>query len=95
MLACAAATDEGLVDPRWRRTERVTIAEVEGGTTLGWKEFAVSWGTLLQSGSEPTLRARVARFPGRRGPGTVLARHVGMTRTTCSTAFPRYSHDDG
>jgi hypothetical protein len=77
MLGCVAVTDEGLVDPRWRGTERVAVAEVERGTTLRCKEFAVSWGTLRQSGSEPALQARVARFPGQRGLGTVLARHVG------------------
>ena len=35
MLTCVAVTDEGLVDPRRGRTERVAVAEVEGDTIVG------------------------------------------------------------
>jgi predicted Fe-Mo cluster-binding NifX family protein len=77
MLTCVAVTDEGLVDPRWGRTERVAIADVEGDTIVGWEEFAVSWGTLRQFGSERAHHARVARFLRQHGIETVVARHMG------------------
>ena len=77
MLTCVAVTDEGLVDPRWGRTERVAIADVEGDTIVSWEEFAVSWGTLRQSGSERAHHARVARFLRQHGVETVAARHMG------------------
>ena len=77
MLTCVAVTDEGLVDPRWGRTERVAVAEVEGGTIVGWEEFAVSWGTLRQSGSERAHHATVARFLRQHRIELVVARHMG------------------
>jgi predicted Fe-Mo cluster-binding NifX family protein len=77
MLTCVAVTDEGLVDPRWGRTERVAIADGEGDTIVGWEEFAVSWGTLRQSGSERAHHARVARFLRQHRIEIVVARHMG------------------
>jgi predicted Fe-Mo cluster-binding NifX family protein len=77
MLVCVAVTDEGLVDPRWRRTERMTIVKVEGGTILSSEKFAVSWGSLRQSGSERTHHSRVAHFLGQHRLDSLLTRDVG------------------
>jgi predicted Fe-Mo cluster-binding NifX family protein len=77
MFACVAVTDEGLVDPRWRRTEWTVTAKVEGDTKVSWEEFAVSWGTLRHSGSERAHHARVGRFLRQQGVDTVVAGHVG------------------
>jgi hypothetical protein len=37
MLTCVAVTDEGSVDPRWRRTHRVAIAGVKAAPSLAGK----------------------------------------------------------
>ena len=36
-------TDEGMVDGRWGRAERVAVAEVNNGTINNWCEFDVAW----------------------------------------------------
>ena len=96
MLACVAVTDEGLVDPRCRRAERLAIAKVEGDTTVSREEFAVSWGTPRESGSEPTQQPRVARFLGQHELDIQCWHSTwAITCATCFTAFSRHSHDDG
>jgi predicted Fe-Mo cluster-binding NifX family protein len=77
MLACAV-TDGGLVDPRWRCTERTATAKVEGDSTVRWEEFAVSWDTLRHSGSESVHQAWVVRFLRQHGLDAMVARHVGQ-----------------
>src|ERR1019366_1450508 len=62
MVICLAVGDDGCIDPRWGRAQRVAIATAENGAITGWEEFGVSWDTLHDTGSEGTHHARVARF---------------------------------
>jgi predicted Fe-Mo cluster-binding NifX family protein len=77
MVICLAVADDGSIDPRWGRAQRVAIATVEAGTTTGWEEFDVSWDTLHDTGPEGAHHARVARFQREHQVDTVLAQHMG------------------
>lgn len=77
MIVCVAVTDEGLVDPRWGRAERVAVAELSPGGIDRWREFHVGWGSLRESGSEGSHHARVARFLREHEVEAVAADHMG------------------
>jgi predicted Fe-Mo cluster-binding NifX family protein len=77
MVICLAVADDGCIDPRWGRAQRVAIATAEDGAITGWEEFDVSWDTLHDTGSEGTRHARVARFLRVHEVDTVLANHMG------------------
>ena len=77
MVICLAVADDGCIDPRWGRAQRVAIATAENGAITGWEEFGVSWDTLHDTGSEGTHHARVARFLREHQVDTVLAQHMG------------------
>jgi predicted Fe-Mo cluster-binding NifX family protein len=77
MVICLAVADDGCIDPRWGRAQRVAIGTVEAGTITGWEEFDVSWDTLHDTGSEGTHHARVARFLHEHQVDTVLVHHMG------------------
>jgi predicted Fe-Mo cluster-binding NifX family protein len=77
MVICLAVADDGCIDPRWGRAQRVAIATAENGAITGWEEFGVSWDTLHDTGSEGTHHARVARFLREHQVDTVLAHHMG------------------
>ena len=77
MVICLAVADDGCIDPRWGRAQRVAIATVEAGTITRWDEFDVSWDTLHDTGPEGAHHARVARFLREHHADTVLAHHMG------------------
>jgi predicted Fe-Mo cluster-binding NifX family protein len=77
MIVCLAVTDQGLVDPRWGRAERVALAEVTPEGIESWRELDVGWGSLRESGSEGSHHARVARFLREHQVEAVAADHMG------------------
>src|ERR1035441_4290513 len=62
MRVCVPITDDGQVDPRWGRADRVAVADVADKEIRDWQEFTVAWGTLHDQGTEGAHHARVARF---------------------------------
>jgi predicted Fe-Mo cluster-binding NifX family protein len=77
MVICLAVVEDGCIDPRWGRAQRVAIATAENGVITGWEEFDVSWETLHDTGPEGAHHARVARFLREHQADTVLAHHMG------------------
>jgi len=77
MILCVPVTDDGLVDPRWGRTDRIAVAEVVGDTIKSWQEFDVSWSRLHDEGTPARHHARVARFLKEHHVDAVVAHHVG------------------
>ena len=77
MVICLAVADDGCIDPRWGRAQRVAIATAENGAITRWEEFDVAWDTLRETSSEGTHHARVARFLREHQVDTVLADHMG------------------
>ncbi len=77
MRVCVPVTGTGRVDPRWGRADRVAVAEVLDGAVRDWQEFAVSWGTLHDEGTEGSHHARIARFLRENRVDAVAAEHVG------------------
>ena len=77
MVICLAVADDGSIDPRRGRAQRVAVATVEAGTITRWEEFDVSWDTLHDTGPEGAHHARVARFVREHYADTVLAHHMG------------------
>ena len=41
MMVCIPVTDDGMVDPRWGKADRVAVAEVAGGSIVSWLEIEV------------------------------------------------------
>jgi predicted Fe-Mo cluster-binding NifX family protein len=77
MIVCLAVTQEGFVDPRWGRAEKVAIAKISGNGIESWQEFDVGWGRLHDSGTEGGHHARVARFLRQNKVAAVVANHMG------------------
>jgi len=77
MVVCVAVTSEGQIGPRWGRADRLAIANVQGGTLVGWQEFDVGWGDLHDVDTEGAHHARVARFLLEHHVETVVAHHMG------------------
>ncbi len=77
MLVCVPVGEDGSVDPRWGRADRVATAEVGPDAVADWQEFDVGWGTLHDEGSERRHHARVARFLREHGVEMVVASHMG------------------
>lgn len=77
MIVCLAVTQQGFVDPRWGRAERVAVAEVSGNGIESWHEFDVGWASLHDSGTEGGHHARVARFLRDHAVEAVVANHMG------------------
>lgn len=76
-IVCVPVTQDGLVDPRWGRADRVAVGAVSGDGIDSWTEFDVGWGRLHDEGPEGTHHARVARFLQEHGIETVVANHMG------------------
>jgi predicted Fe-Mo cluster-binding NifX family protein len=76
-IVCIPVSQEGFVDPRWGRTDRVAVAKVTANTIQSWQEFDVGWGQLHDSGNEAGHHARVARFLKEHEVGVVVANHMG------------------
>jgi predicted Fe-Mo cluster-binding NifX family protein len=77
MIVCLAVTQEGFVDPRWGRAERVAVADVGASGIESWHEFDVGWARLHDSGTEGEHHARVARFLRDHEVVAVVANHMG------------------
>jgi predicted Fe-Mo cluster-binding NifX family protein len=77
MVVCVAVTEQGLVDPRWGRAERVALAEIGGNGIESWQELDVGWSSLRASGTEGSHHARVARFLKEHRVEAVVADHMG------------------
>src|ERR1019366_6128195 len=76
MVICLAVADDGCIDPRWGRAQRVVIATVEAGTIIGWEEFDVSWDALHDTGSEGAHHAREAPFLRQHPADNMLDHHM-------------------
>jgi predicted Fe-Mo cluster-binding NifX family protein len=77
MVVCIPVTEEGLIDPRWGRADRVAITEVTGDGIRTWQEHEVGWNALHDAGTEGSHHARVARFVKEHHVDAVLANHMG------------------
>lgn len=77
MRVCVPVTEDGQVDPRWGRADRVAVADVIDGDVRDWQKFEVSWGTLHDQGTEGAHHARIARFLLDNEVEAVAAHHVG------------------
>lgn len=74
---CVPVTQDGSIDPRWGRADRVAIAEVGDTGIDAWQEHEVGWGRLHDAGPEGQHHARVATFLRDHGVGVVVAHHMG------------------
>ncbi|MHB1209812.1 MAG: NifB/NifX family molybdenum-iron cluster-binding protein [Acidimicrobiales bacterium] len=77
MILCVPVSEDGVVDPRWGRADRIAVAEVLEGAITSWQEIEVSWSRLHDEGSPARHHARVARFLKDHHVETVVANHVG------------------
>ena len=77
MIVCLPVTQEGFLDPRWGRADRVAIAKVTANGIQSWQEVDVGWGLLHDSGTEGAHHARVARFLREQEVEAVVANHMG------------------
>ncbi len=74
---CVPITEDGLIDPRWGRAERMAVAEVGDDGIAAWREVDVGWGRLHDAGGEGEHHARIARFLKENGVTAVVAHHMG------------------
>ena len=83
MIVCAPVTEEGTIDPRWGRADRVAVAEVVGDEIVSWQEVEVSWSRLHDQGTSGSHHARVVTFLKEHRIEAVVANHMGdgMVRT--------------
>ena len=83
MIVCAPVTEEGTIDPRWGRADRVAVAEVVGDEIVSWQEVEVSWSRLHDQGTSGSHHARVVTFLKEHQIEAVVANHMGdgMVRT--------------
>ena len=77
MIVCVPITEDGQVDPRWGRAQRIAVARVHDGVVEDWREFDVSWDRLHDEGTSAQHHARVARFLKEHAIDAVVAHHVG------------------
>lgn len=77
MWVCVPVTNQGGVDPRWGRAERLALAEVKNSSVISWEEFDVNWGVDHEIASEARHHAHVARFIHDHKVEVVVADHMG------------------
>ena len=90
MIVCAPVTPEGMIDPRWGRADRVSVAEVVNDKIVSWQEVEVSWSRLHDQGTPGTHHARVVTFLREHQIEAVVANHMGdgMVRTLDTMGLP-------
>jgi predicted Fe-Mo cluster-binding NifX family protein len=77
MIVCTPVTEEGTIDPRWGRADRVAVADVVDGEIVAWQEFGVDWSRLHNEGTPGSHHARVVTFLREHQVGAVVANHIG------------------
>lgn len=77
MIVCVPVHEDGTVDPRWGRADRIAVAEVVAGEIVGWQETVVRWSELHDQGTEGSHHARVVRFLRDNDVEVVVAGHMG------------------
>jgi len=77
MKICVPITEDGAVDPRWGRAQRVAIADVTGGEVRDWREIEVGWDAQHDQGAEGAHHARIARFLRDNAVEAIAVGHVG------------------
>ena len=77
MRLCAPVTDEGLIDRRWCRANRVAVAQVAGDRIVDWQEFDVGWNELHDAGTDSEHHARMAEFLRNHAVNAVVVDHMG------------------
>lgn len=90
MIVCAPVTEEGTIDPRWGRADRVVLAHIEAGEIVSWNEVEVSWSRLHDEGTRGSHHARVVTFLREQHVEAVVAHHMGqgMVRMLETMAVP-------
>jgi predicted Fe-Mo cluster-binding NifX family protein len=77
MVICIPLAEDGHVDPRWGRANRVAIAQVTVAGIAAWQEHEVGWNELHDAGTEGSHHARVATFLREHHVEAVVAGHMG------------------
>jgi predicted Fe-Mo cluster-binding NifX family protein len=77
MIVCVPVYDDGTIDPRWGRADRLAVADVRSGEVVRWDEVEVSWNELHDQGTEGSHHARVVRFLRDHDIAVVVAGHMG------------------
>lgn len=77
VIVAVPVTENGQVDPRWGRAQRMALARVAGGQVVEWTEHEVRWGELHDSATEGSHHARIARFLIDNHVEAVVAGHMG------------------
>jgi predicted Fe-Mo cluster-binding NifX family protein len=77
MNVCIPVTEDGLIDPRWGRADRVAVVAITDVGIVGWQDFEVGWGGLHDSAGEGDHHARIARFLREHDVQAVVAGHMG------------------
>ncbi len=92
MMVCIPVTDDGMVDPRWGKADRVAVAEVVDTKILAWREIDVSWSRLHDEGTPGSHHARVVTFLREHQIEAVVANHMGdgMVRTLEAMGLPAH-----
>ena len=92
MIICAPVTSEGMIDPRWGRTDWVAVADVVDGEIVTWQEIEVSWSRLHDEGEPGSHHARVVKFLRDHDVEAVVANHIGdgMVRMFDTMGLPAY-----
>ena len=90
MMVCIPVTDDGMVDPRWGKADRVAVVEVVGGAIVSWQEIEVSWSRLHDEGTPGSHHGRVVTFLREHQIDAVVANHMGdgMVRTLDTMGLP-------
>jgi len=74
---CAPLTDEGTINQRWCKTQRVAVADVRCGEITDWREFDVGWERLHDEGEHADHHARMADFLRDHGVNIIVVDHIG------------------
>lgn len=77
MNVAVPVTEDGQLDPRWGRADRVAVADVADGQIRDWQEYTVSWGSLHDEGTEGSHHARIATFLRQHEVQAVAVHHLG------------------
>ena len=77
MIVCLPVTEEGQIDPRWGRADRVAVVALVDGGVSSWEEVQVGWGRSHDQAGEGSHHAGIARFLMEHQVQVVVASHMG------------------